>query len=279
MYWRLLLIILNFSCFVACSGNSLHSDGGDLTRSEVEWIAKNLSDAIEKKYPVLKHKTVNRYVDGLGQYIVSHNEGMPPLPYEFRVLKSNDVHVFSLPGGVVYVTLGTLRICDIEGQLAAFIAHELAHQQLGHALLSWRKKVNASRNQKFVINFDEDWETLFLGKQGLLAYEDGMEKEADQLATVILYRAKYDPRVMLSYLGELKKLERNDLESVSAMLSVHPKTEDRVGWAKEQLLQLPPLKDPKLTTASFTEIKAILKSAEGKKAKKRGMAHGSATNY
>jgi len=264
----LFFLFISFLFSIACSTQHLQHDGGALTRSEVEWLSKNLSENIEKRYSPLKHKLVNRYVDGLGQYIVSHNSQMPPLPYEFRVLKSNEVHIFSLPGGIVYITLGTLRAFDLEGQLAAAIAHELAHQQLGHSLTLWRKRVNASRGQKFIIPFDQKWELLFLGENGFLAYDEEMEKEADQAATLLLYKANYDPRVMVSYLEVIKKMELSKSTSVSAMLSLHPKSDERIAWVKEQLNKIPPLKDARLTASGFAAIKALLKTAEIKSKKK-----------
>lgn len=264
---------------VSCSSKKVERDGGDLTRSEVEFLSAKMAAAIDTEFPLLKHKLVNHFVDSLGQSIVSRNPDMPPLPYEFRVLKSNEVLVFSLPGGIIYVTLGTLRAVELEGQLAAAIAHELAHQQLNHPLIEWRRKVNANRGQRYLLDFDGDWRERFLGPAGALHLDKGLEEEADRLTPVVLYRAQFDPRLHVSYLQVLKKLEATDRERVGAMQSLHPPVVDRINWVKQELVRLPPLRDPRLSSPAFQELKLILKETEKlsvppKQKKKKEAKHG-----
>ena len=250
--------------FTSCSGSELNKDGGDLTRSEVEFLSAKLVKSVEKEYPILQHKLVNRYMNSLGQSIASHNPDLPPLPYEFRVLKSSEVFVFSIPGGIIYITLGALRAVELEGQLAAALAHELAHQQLNHSLIQWRRKVNANRGQQYLLSFEGDWKDLFLGEGGALYLDPGMEEEADRLTPVILYRARFEPRLYTSYLQVLKKLEASSDDKVASMLSLHPPLQKRLDWVKDALANLPPLKDPAVSSQAFQEIKMILREAEKK---------------
>lgn len=257
---RLVSFVLLSLLLCSCSSQKLEQDGGNLTRGEVEYLSARMREAVERQYPLLKHKLVTRYVNDLGQSIVSRNRNMPPLPYEFRVLRSNDLFVFSLPGGIVYVTLGTLRAMNLEGQLAAAIAHELAHQQLGHPLILWRRRVN-NRQGKNLVDFRGPFNAVFLGETGALHLEKGMEEEADRLAPVILYYAGFDPRVYLSYLQVLRKLEASSAPSVAALLSLHPPLEERMKWAKDSLVKIPPRKDASVSSATFTRIKAILDQA------------------
>ncbi len=269
---RIVLTALCVAVLSACSSQSFDQDGGDLKRSEVETISVRMRDATEAEYPLLKHKLVTRYVDQLGQSIVAHNRDMPPLPYEFRVLKTNEVLAFSLPGGIVYVSLGLIRAVDLEGQLASAIAHELAHQQLGHQLIAWRRKVNGARGQSYILEFNGDWKENFLGERGALFLDKGMEEEADKRAPLLLYRAGYDPRVYTSYLQLLRNVELSDTPQVAALLSLHPPLSDRMKWAKDGWLKLPPKRDSSLSSATFQQIKAILKAAAqaaGKQAAKK----------
>jgi predicted Zn-dependent protease len=248
----------------SCSGESLQQDGGDLTRTEVEYLSGRMTEAVEREFPVIKHKLVNRYVSSLGQTMVSRNPAMPPLPYEFRVLKSSDIFVFSLPGGIIYVSLGLLRSMELEGQLAAALAHELAHQQLNHPLLQWRKKVNGNRGQKYLLDFSGDWRQSFLGEGGALAFTKGMEQEADQVAPVILYRSQFDPRLYTSYLQLLRKIEGSQPALLAQMLGLHPPLATRIEWAKKAQLRIPPLKEAGISSQSFSQIRSILKTAEKK---------------
>ena len=269
-------IFLFLIFLTSCTGSQRSQDGGDLMRSEVEFLATRMELAVERQYPLLKHKNVNQYVDSLGQRIISHNPDLPPLPYEFRMLKANEVLAFSLPGGVHYFSLGLLRLVDLEGQLAGAISHELAHQQLGHQLIKWRRKVNAHRGEKYIVDFSGNWEDEFLGKDGALYLDPAMEEEADKLALVILYRAKFDPRSYLSFLELLQKQENSKSlrKNVIDLMELHPPIASRLKWVKEGLASLPPMKDPILSSQSFTGLKQKLLEAEKASKKERNEGHG-----
>jgi predicted Zn-dependent protease len=159
----------------------------------------------------------------------------------------------------VYVSLGLIRAVELEGQLAAAIAHELAHQQLGHQLIVWRRKVNRTRGQSYILDFNGEWKDNFLGERGALFLDKGMEEEADKLAPLLLYHAGFDPRVYGSYLQLLRKEELENTSEVAAVLSLHPPLADRQKWAKEGALKLPPKKESSLSSATFQQIKAILR--------------------
>lgn len=267
----LLLSLLILSALSGCAGASLDQDGGDLTRSEVEFLSNRLSNKVEEEFPLLKHQLVNRYVNTLGQSIVSRNPDMPPLPYEFKVLRSNEILIFSLPGGVVYLTLGAIRAAELEGQLAAALAHELAHQQLNHPLQIWRRKVNSNRGQRNLLDLAGSWESNFLGESGAIYLPKGMEEEADRLAPIILYRSKFDPRLYTSYLQILKRLELSSEKSAAKMVSLHPPIAERLAWAKDSQLKLPPLKDANLSSQTFQQIKSILQEAAKRGSEKQGV--------
>lgn len=217
--------------------------------------------AVEENYPLLKHKGVNRYITTLGQSIVSRNKDLPPLPYEFRVLRTNEIFMFSLPGGVMYLSLGLLRFVEIEGQLAAAIAHELAHQKLNHYLTMWRKRVNANREHTYLLDFRTSFQDVFLGRGGALQLSDGDEEEADKMAPILLYQANFDPRVYLSFLQNLKKEQSKNLKNIEVIVRLHPTLEKRIQWSKDALLKIPPRKDASLSSSSFHQIKAILNKA------------------
>lgn len=264
---RLLRVALLGIFLGSCTSQSFDQDGGDLKRAEVDLISSRLRDATEREFPLLKHKLVTRYVDTLGQSIVSRNRKMPPLPYEFRVLRTNESLAFSLPGGIIYVSLGLIRAVEMEGQLAAALSHELAHQQLNHPLIAWRRKVNASRGQRYVLDFSGDWRNTFLGPRGALFLDKAMEQEADTLGPVMLSQAGFDPRLYGAYLQTLRQMELNDTANVAALVSLHPPLIERMKWAKEGTLKLPPRKEANLSSATFQQIKAILKEAAKKAGK------------
>lgn len=262
---------LSFLLLAGCASQLSEQDGGDLTRTEVEYLNRKMIAAVETEYPLVQHKALNRYISALGQSIVARNPSMPPLPYEFRLLKTYDLLSFSLPGGVIYLSLGLMNKFEVEGHLVAALAHELAHQQLNHPLLHWRKKVNANRGRTSLLNFEDDWQMAFMGKDGAVVYSEGFEKEADQMAPVIMYRGRFDPRLYVSFLQELKLMEVKKSSSISLWMNAHPLLSERLKWSKEALTKIPPRKEGSISSPAFRQIRAILKMAEAKGREKKGL--------
>lgn len=262
-----------FAFFVAlagCSGTPpANQQSNVLRRSDVEQLAKAMQEQIEQHFTVLQHKLVNRYVNSLGQSIVARNPQMPPLPYQFRILRENEMNAFSLPGGIVYITLGMVSQLELEGQLAAAIAHELAHQDAGHALILWRDRI--VRAQKWLTNTAPEDKRAFsghyFGEGGLLSYGEKFESEADEIALVLLYQAGYDPRAYLSYLEELRRITRSSPKQLELINRLHPPLDERLAHVREYLKLLPPKQESKLTSATFKEVKHLLKLADKMKAK------------
>lgn len=264
MKLRLFLGAIVVACVIsACAISSSNAKQNSLTREEANAISDQLVLAIERRYPLLQHRQVNRYVDSLGQSIVSRNAKMPPLPYEFRVLKTNEVETFSTPAGIVYVSLGMLRLCEIEAQFAAVLSHELAHQRLGHSLLVWQDRLQALRSKSSAVLPDKRlWSDRLLGPNGLMYYGEAKEREADQLTFAILYNAGYDTRAFLSFFQLLKNKEASSPRDVAGLLSLHPPTINRLAWAKTDAFKLPPVSNAKLNSNSFISIQRLLKKAE-----------------
>ena len=89
---------------------------------------------IDRSMPVMSDsEDVSRYVQGLGQQLVSHNPGDVKWPFSFHGVNVKEINAFALPGGPIYVNVGTIQAADDEGQLAGVIAHEISHVVLRHS--------------------------------------------------------------------------------------------------------------------------------------------------
>lgn len=255
MFRIFFFLLIHWSLFAACTSTSKLKDKEiQLTRMDVERINQSLRADIERRYPVLKHRAISRYINGLGQAMVSKNSNLPILPYEFKVLLTNDVNVFSIPGGVIYISLGAIREFEIEAQLVAAIAHELAHQYAGHAILKWQERLKHSK-ELLLAKKSGTWAYRYIGPNGFLRYEPEMEREADRIAPVIMYRSQYDPRAMLSFLELLNKNSRSEFPRFRNYLALHPKFKERYAWVKDQLINVPPPRNAKLDSSVFQQIR------------------------
>lgn len=257
MAWTWTLYLLFSGCsFQALKPKFNHS----LTRHDVEYINRQMQKEIEVEYRLISHRQINRYLNGLGQKMVARNTSLPVLPYEFRVLKSGEVNIFSLPGGLVYVTLGVFIHFENESQLAAAIAHELAHQYAGHHITAWRKRLK-KEDGNFYFSDEKyaSWEAKYLGESGFLYFGEKVELEADAISPVLLYHARIDPRAYLDYLYFLKKNATKNPEIFKRLLMVHPSVSERIEKTIAQLTNIPPLKKEKFSNNHFLAIQRKLK--------------------
>ena len=94
-------------------------------KQELE-VGRLAAAQVEKEQPVFADTDVTAYVQKVGLRL-ARVSGRPGLRYYFKILQSDDVNAYALPGGWVYVTLGLLESVGDESELAAVLAHEIGH--------------------------------------------------------------------------------------------------------------------------------------------------------
>jgi predicted Zn-dependent protease len=164
-------------------------------------------------------------------------------PYEFRVVNQADINAFALPGGFVYINRGALNAARSEDEIAAVLAHEIAHVSLRHgtnqaskaylaqaglglvgSLLGGRAQGGLGQIIGMVGGFGLN--TLFL------KHSRSAESQADLLGAQIMRRAGYDPRGMVSF---LQTIQRHSGGRSVEWLSDHPNPENRVARLQREL--------------------------------------------
>jgi predicted Zn-dependent protease len=101
---------------------------------------KKAAAQIYKQMPVLPDSSpVTRYIQQLGNKLVQYAPGYR-WPYQFHVVDMADINAFALPGGAIFVNLGTIQAAENEAQLAGVIAHEISHVVLRHATCNLTKQ-------------------------------------------------------------------------------------------------------------------------------------------
>lgn len=224
---------------------------------------KKAAQEVSKQMPLLADSSpVTKYIQQLGARLVKYAPGHN-WPYNFHVVDAADINAFALPGGPIYVNLGTIQAAETEAQLAGVMAHEISHVALRHATC------NMAKQQKQV----PFWQlgqvlagVLLGGTAGNIAsagigfgaqtlflrYSRDAEKQADELGTYILYKAGYDPRGMLQF---FEIIESKYGSGGAQFLSNHPNPGNRAEYVSQEISQLP--RDPNaiVTSAAFKEIK------------------------
>ncbi len=109
----------------------------NLSPEEEYYLGRSVAARIFQSYPPYPEASLNSYLNLLGQGLSLFSQ-RPAIfkGYRFIALDSDEVNAFATPGGHVLVTRGLLRLAESEDELAAVLAHEIAHVSLGHGLAS-----------------------------------------------------------------------------------------------------------------------------------------------
>src|SRR5205085_4840644 len=101
------------------------------TEKEVK-MGRMLAAQVDKEAKFIDDPIITEYVNRVGQNIVLHSDAK--VPFTIKVIDSDDVNAFALPGGFFFVNKGLLLAADNESELAGVMAHEIAHVAARHAM-------------------------------------------------------------------------------------------------------------------------------------------------
>jgi predicted Zn-dependent protease len=87
---------------------------------------------VDRQAKFIDDPVITEYVNRVGQNIVLHSDAK--VPFTIKVIDSDEVNAFALPGGFFYVNKGLLLAADNEAELAGVMAHEIAHVAARHAV-------------------------------------------------------------------------------------------------------------------------------------------------
>ena len=136
------------------------------------------------------------YVTAVGARVAARSGG-DERRFEFAVLDDTEVNAWSIPLGRVYISRATLAVLGSEAELAGVLAHEIAHQKLGHSMQSFRASTLGLEDLSCGSRLDRD-----------------QEYQADRLGLTLLLRAGYEPSTMFRMLrGLYASEEARDPES------------------------------------------------------------------
>jgi predicted Zn-dependent protease len=202
-------------------------------------IGRQVAEEIEKEYEVSKNPADIALVEGIGQRIVWAAQS--DWPYTFKVLEHREVNAISLPGGPVYIFRGLIDLTKgNEDELAAVIAHEVAHVHRRHVAKMYAKGVFADLVIIFATGGALQDAAQIANLMLQLRFSRDDEYEADRLALRYTYRAGYDPHGLIRFFEKLlreQKEEKTDI-LVYNLTRTHPLTEARIKRAKEELSKI-----------------------------------------
>lgn len=178
---------------------------------------------------------LQRYVNRVGRWVVNQTD-RPNLPWRFAVLDSTAVNAFATPGGNIFITNGLLQLLNSEDELAAVLAHEVAHVVQKHhikamssintsglsGLVKLASVTKQGRSNRMTTEMVGQVKDMYL--RGL---DKDDEFEADSMGTVIASRAGYDPFALLAVLQTLDSINPENSE-LALLYKTHPPASDRL---------------------------------------------------
>jgi len=201
-------------------------------------IGRGYAQQLEAQYKLVTDLAVVERVSRIGQRIAEISD-RPNLPWTFKVLDLDEPNAVALPGGFVYVTKAMLTFARSDHELAAVLAHEVAHTARRHQMEMIRRSNQAAFWTILIAVLTRD-PGIAQGAQlisyGLLSgYTREMEREADLLGLAYLTRTPYTPVAALTLMERLQREERYRPRVDPGDFRDHPKTAERVAYLEAEL--------------------------------------------
>ena len=252
-----ILIVINGG-LIGCAGFDVGSVGRiaqqtfqaakPLSDEEEYYVGRAVAANILSAYSLSQNTGLTEYVNLVGQTVAIHSDD--PVTYggyHFAVVNTDEINAFACPGGIILITKGMIDETQNEDELAAVLAHEVAHinhrdgvSAIQKARLTGVATLIATEAAKayspaeisqlvslFEGSVDDVFKTIVVN-----GYGKSQEYRADESALIYLSRAGYDPQALEIF---LERLMKQGQESGGGIMKTHPATEDRIERVKNEM--------------------------------------------
>ncbi|HTM42357.1 MAG TPA: M48 family metallopeptidase [Terriglobales bacterium] len=232
-------------------------------------MGKQFAAQVESSVKLINDPTVTEYVNRIGQNLVRNSDAK--VPFTIKVIDSDEVNAFALPGGFFYVNSGLVLAADNESELAGVMAHEIAHVAACHAAREQTRGqlANLASIPLIFVGGGLGYGVYSAASVALpmtfLRFSRGFESEADYLGLQYLYKSGYDPQSFIAFFEKLKAQEKKKPGFLSKAFSTHPQTPDRIEKSQAEIAHLlPPRPEYVEDTSEFEDVKARLAAIENR---------------
>ncbi len=230
-------------------------------------LGKGLAQEVERSSKLIDDPVVTEYVNRVGQNLVRNSDAK--VPFTIKVIDSDEVNAFALPGGFFYVNSGLILRAQEESELAGVMAHEIAHVAARHGtknatkgeIMQW-----ASIPAMIFIPYSMAGYAMYQGLNlaiplTFLKFSRDAEKEADFLGLQYMYKAGYDPNSYVTFFERIQADEKRRPGTIPKVFSTHPPTPDRIENTQKEIARILPAKQEYLvTTSEFDSVKSRLRN-------------------
>jgi predicted Zn-dependent protease len=253
---------------VEAIGNRNVGKGVNLFSLEREiGLGKQLAQEVERSSKLIDDPVVTEYVNRVGQNLVRNSDAR--VPFTIKVIDSDEVNAFALPGGFFYVNSGLILRAQEEAELAGVMAHEISHVCARHGTKNATKgELMQLATIPLMILGPAGWAGYGI-YQGLnlaipitfLKFSRDAEREADFLGLQYMYKTGYDPNAYVTFFERIQADEKRRPGTIPKVFSTHPPTPDRIEAAQKEIARILPAKQEYIvTTSEFDTVKARLRN-------------------
>ena len=230
-------------------------------------LGKSLAQEVERSSKLIDDPIVTEYVNRVGQNLVRNSDAK--VPFTIKVIDSDEVNAFALPGGFFYVNSGLILRAQEESELAGVMAHEIAHVAARHGTKQATKgELVQLASIPAMIFVPYGWAGYaafqganFLIPMTFLKFSRDAEKEADYLGLQYMYKAGYDPNSYVTFFERIQADEKRRPGTIGKAFSTHPPTQDRIENTQKEIARILPAKQEYIVTSSeFDSVKSRLRN-------------------
>ncbi len=233
-------------------------------------LGKQLATEVERQAKIINDPVIAEYVNRVGQNLVRNSDAK--VPFTIKVIDSEEVNAFALPGGFFFVNSGLILRADNEAELAGVMSHEIAHVAARHGTRQATRGEIAQLGMIPLV-FMGGWTGYGLYQAasvlvpvGFLKFSRGFESEADMLGLEYMYKAGYDPIAFVDFFEKIETLEKRKPGTMAKVFSTHPMTDDRIRAAQKNIQELLKAKpEYVVTTSEFNDVKGRLMAMHNKR--------------
>jgi beta-barrel assembly-enhancing protease len=225
-------------------------------------LGKQMAQEVERQAKIVDDPVIAEYVNRIGQNLVRNSDAK--VPFTIKVIDSEEINAFALPGGFFFVNTGILLNADNEAEMAGVMAHEIGHVAARHGTRQ------ATRGQ--IAQIGSIVPLIAVGGMagygiyqamglvvplGFLQFSRAFESEADMLGIEYMYKSGYDPGAFVDFFEKVQSQEKRKPGTMSKLFSSHPPTEDRIRKSQEIIQKYLKAKpEYVVSTSEFESVKA-----------------------
>ena len=243
-------------------------------------LGRQLAAEVDRQAKFVDDPVITEYVNRVAQNLVLHSDAK--IPFTVKVIDSDEVNAFALPGGFFYVNKGLILAAGNEAELAGVMAHEISHVIARHGVEN-QTKAN-------LMQYGTLAGIILLGgipgmvlqntagfgmMAGFMKFSRSAESEADKLGTEYLYAAGYDPTALATMFEKLEAKNKKKPGTIAKIFADHPAPADRRAASLALAARFPERDEYVINTSEFNRVKARLLSLSNAKASTAGEIQGS----